>query len=306
MDTTEFTCKNVGPNTVTLTVVDNNQNETTATAKVTVEDNVAPIAIAKDITVQLDTNGTATIAPADIDNGSNDACGIADLSLDITEFSCEDVGGNIVTLTVVDNNQNETTATATVTVEDNVAPTAIAKDITVQLDTNGTATIAPADIDNGSNDACGISSLSLDTTEFTCKNVGPNTVTLTVVDNNQNETTATATVTVEDNVAPIALAKDITVQLDANGIATIAPADIDNGSNDACGIASLSLDITEFSCEDVGKNTVTLTVTDNNQNETTATATVTVEDNVAPVALTKNITVQLDANGTATIAPADI
>ncbi|MBI6118390.1 hypothetical protein, partial [Salegentibacter maritimus] len=78
---------------------------------------------------------------------------------------------------------------------------------------------------------------------------GPNTVTLTVVDNNQNETTATAKVTVEDNVAPTAIAKDITVQLDANGIATIAPADIDNGSNDACGIASLSLDITEFTCK---------------------------------------------------------
>ncbi|WP_289024669.1 hypothetical protein, partial [uncultured Salegentibacter sp.] len=79
--------KNVGPNTVTLTVVDNNQNETTATAKVTVEDNVAPVALAKDFTVRLDANGTATIAPADIDNGSNDACGIASLSLDTTEFT---------------------------------------------------------------------------------------------------------------------------------------------------------------------------------------------------------------------------
>ncbi|MBI6118376.1 hypothetical protein I6U49_16815, partial [Salegentibacter sp. F63223] len=166
-------------------------------------DNVAPVALTKNITVQLDANGTATIAPADIDNGSNDACGISSLSLDITEFSCEDVGGNIVTLTVVDNNQNETTATAKVTVEDNVAPVALAKDFTVQLDANGTATIAPADIDNGSNDACGISSLSLDITEFSCEDVGGNIVSLTVVDNNQNETTATAKVTVEDTIAPI-------------------------------------------------------------------------------------------------------
>src|SRR5690606_37151640 len=152
------------------------------------------------------------------------------------------------------------TATAVVTVEDNVDPVAIAKDITVQLDASGAATITAGDIDNGSNDSCGIASLSLDVTEFGCDDVGANTVTLTVTDNNGNVSTATAIVTVEDNVAPVAIAKDITVQLDANGTATITAADIDNGSNDACGIASLSIDVTEFGCDDVGANTVTLTV----------------------------------------------
>src|SRR5690606_6139088 len=95
--------------------------------------------------------------------------------------------------------------------------------------------------------------------------------------------TATAVVTVEDNVDPVAIAKDITVQLDANGTATITAADIDNGSNDACGIASLSLDISEFGCGDVGANTVTLTVTDNNGNVSTTTTKVTVEDRIKPI-----------------------
>src|SRR5690606_7348083 len=108
--------------------------------------------------------------------------------------------------------------------------------------------------------------------------------------------TATAIVIVEDNVDPVAAAKDITVQLDANGAATITAADIDNGSNDACGIASLSLDVTEFDCNNVGANTVILTVTDNNGNISTATAVVTVEDNVDPVAIAKDITVQLNAS----------
>src|SRR5690606_28526130 len=112
-----------------------------------------PIAIAKDITVQLDASGTATITAADIDNGSNDACGVASLSIDISEFGCDNVRANTVTLTVTDNNGNVSTATAIVTVEDNVNPVAIAKDITVQLDANGTVTITAADIDNGSNDA---------------------------------------------------------------------------------------------------------------------------------------------------------
>jgi hypothetical protein len=46
-------------------------------------------------------------------------------------------------------------------------------------------------------------------------------------------------VTVEDTVPPVAICQDITVQLDATGNTSITPADVDNGSNDACGIASL-------------------------------------------------------------------
>ncbi|HSP82793.1 MAG TPA: hypothetical protein VLN72_03590, partial [Gillisia sp.] len=306
IDITEFGCDDVGVNTVTLTVTDNNGNVSTATAVVTIEDNVDPIATTKDITVQLDENGEATITAADIDNGSSDACGVASLSLDITEFGCDDVGVNTVTLTVTDNNGNVSTATAVVTIEDNVDPIAISKDITVQLDENGEATITAADIDNGSNDACGIGNLSLDISEFGCDNVGANTVTLTVTDNNGNVSTAKAVVTVEDNVDPIAATKDITVQLDENGEATITAADIDNGSSDACDVASLLLDISEFGCDDVGVNTVILTVTDNNGNVSTATAVVTVEDNVEPVAIANDITVQLDENGEATITAADI
>jgi hypothetical protein len=48
-------------------------------------------------------------------------------------------------------------------------------------------------------------------------------------------------VTVEDTIPPVAICQDITVQLDATGNASITGADIDNGSNDNCGIASLSV-----------------------------------------------------------------
>jgi hypothetical protein len=192
----------------------------------------------------IDASGNASITAADINNGSNDACGIASLALDVTSFDCSDIGGNPVVLTVTDNNGNVSTCPATVTVEDNVAPVAICQSITVQLDASGNASITTADINNGSNDACGIASLSLDITSFDCSDVGANTVVLTVTDNNGNVSTCPATVTVEDNVAPVAICQSITVQLDASGNTSITAADINNGSNDACGIASLALDVT--------------------------------------------------------------
>src|SRR3989339_86776 len=85
-----------------------------------------------------------------------------------------------------------------------------------------------------------------------------------------------------DNTPPTAICKNITVQLDENGIITITADDIDNGSIDECGIKSIEIDKTTFGCADVGVNTVTLTVTDNNDNTATCDQTVTVEDNIPP------------------------
>ena len=201
INNSSFTCANIGTNTVTLTVTDNNGNSSTCTSTVTIEDNIAPIASCKDITVQLDASGNAIITAADIDNGSADACGVT-LAINNSSFTCANVGANTVTLTVTDANGNVDTCSAVVTVEDNVVPSAIAQDITVQLDGSGNVSITPTDIDNGSTDACGVS-LSISPSVFSCGDVGPNSVVLTVTDNNGNVSTDTATVTVQDTIAPV-------------------------------------------------------------------------------------------------------
>jgi hypothetical protein len=270
-------------NMVTLTVTDVNGNSSSCTAQVTVEDNVAPNAVCQNVTVQLDANGNGSITAQDIDGGSNDACGIASLVASQTAFNCGNVGANTVVLTVTDVNGNVSTCNATVTVEDNVAPVALCQDVTVQLDVNGNGSTTANAVDNGSNDACGIASLVLSQTSFNCSNVGNNGVVLTVTDVNGNVSTCNANVTVEDNVAPDAVCQNVTVQLDANGNGSITAQDIDGGSSDACGIASIAASQTAFNCSHVGANNVTLTVTDVNGNVSTCVAVVTVEDNVAPV-----------------------
>ncbi|MFV8346699.1 gliding motility-associated C-terminal domain-containing protein, partial [Flavobacterium sp. ZB4P13] len=255
---------------------DVNGNISSQTATVTVEDKVAAVVATKDITVQLDATGNATIAPADVNNGSTDACGIDLLELDKTSFTCANVGANTVTLTATDVNGNVSSQTATVTVEDKVAPVVLTKNITVQLNTTGNASIVAGDINAGATDACGIATLSVSPNVFTCANVGANTVTLKATDVNGNVATQTATVTIEDKVAPIVLTKNIPVQLDASGNASITAAQINNGSTDNCGIASISLSKLTFSCANVGANTVILTVRDVKGNVATASAVVTV------------------------------
>ena len=198
---TSFDCSNVGNNTVTLTVTDVNGNSSTATATVTVVDNIAPTALAQNVTIYLNASGTASTTAAAVNNGSSDNCGVATLALSKTSFDCSNVGDNSVTLTVTDVNGNSSTAIAIVTVKDEVAPVAKCQNIAVYLDQSGTVSITASQINNGSTDACGIASISISQTLFTAAGTYP--VILTVTDVNGNSSTCSATVTV--NKRPVTL-----------------------------------------------------------------------------------------------------
>jgi hypothetical protein len=306
LDRTGFSCNDVGDNTVTLTVTDAAGNTDTATAIVTVQDITKPVARTRSVIAKLDASGAASITAAQVDNGSTDNCSIASVTVSPSSFTCANLGANTVTLTVTDINGNVSTKTATVTVQDTIVPVVIIKNITVQLSPAGTVTIAGSQLDDGSTDNCGIATITVSPSVFTCSKVGANTVTVTVKDTKGNTSTDTAVVTVEDTVLPVAVTKNITVNLNASGTATITPAQVNNASSDNCGTVTLSLSKTVFDCSDIGANTVTLTVTDKNGNTDSATATVTVQDIAKPVIITKTATVQLNASGTVQITTADI
>ncbi|MFY0598936.1 MAG: HYR domain-containing protein [Cyclobacteriaceae bacterium] len=129
-----------GTTTVTCTVTDGAGNTASSSFDVTVNDNEAPTVITKDITISLDAGnsgrtGLVTITPEDINDGSFDECGIANLTLDKVTFDCGDLGSNIVTFTATDLSGNVATATATVTIEDTTPPTILGlADITVNVD----------------------------------------------------------------------------------------------------------------------------------------------------------------------------
>ncbi|HTM66215.1 MAG TPA: choice-of-anchor L domain-containing protein [Flavipsychrobacter sp.] len=113
-DPTSYT--NQGTYTVNWTYSDGHGNTSTQAQTVVINDVTPPVAICKNYTLDL-TNGTGTITPQDIDNGSYDNCGNVILTASPVTFTCADAGDNFVTLTADDGHGNTTNCIATVTVQ---------------------------------------------------------------------------------------------------------------------------------------------------------------------------------------------
>ena len=219
IDITTFDCTNLGPNTVTLTITDVNGNSSTATVVITIEDIVKPTALTQDITVQLDADGLASITAAQIDNGSTDNCEIASMEIDITTFDCTNLGPNTVTLTVTDLSGNSTTATTIITVEDNIAPQVVTKDVVITLDQTGTISVTAEEFIDESYDNCSLSSVRIDRTNFDCANLGDYTITLTAIDSYGNTATETAILTLTgDDIDGDLIADDCDDDIDGDGV----------------------------------------------------------------------------------------
>lgn len=113
------------------------------------------------------------------------------------------------------------------------------------------------------------------------------------------------------NQPPVAICKNATVYLSANGAASIVITDVDNGSNDPDGTPlTYTLSKSNFTCADIGNNNVTLTVTDIYDATSSCIAVVTVVDNTIPViTCPANVTVSCAANvpavNTATVIVSD-
>lgn len=114
---TEFDCNDIGENEIIFKAIDINGNENSQKAIVTVVDKNPPTVLIRNFTLMLDEDGNGVLLPEDIDNGSFDNCGIESRSLSKSNFTKEDNGENLVTLTVRDLYGNESSKTANVRVD---------------------------------------------------------------------------------------------------------------------------------------------------------------------------------------------
>ena len=287
IDVALLTCMNKdNPTTVTATATDGSGNVGTCTTVVTVEDNIAPTCT---LLTGLVFAPNTTISVSDVFDTFNDNCATQSSATTIipSTFTCMQLGMQTVTVTVNDDCGNSSTCTTTVDIVDMTTPVCAANDITVCLDANGEYTLTQMDLDaltNGSSAGCDAGfTLDVDIVDFLCNDTNvPVTVTVTLTSGGV-ATTCTAQVTVLDKIPPtITCVPDLTLDLDANGQATITPSMIIDMADDNCSFTQ-TIDVSLLDCSDKDTPTiVTATITDQAQNTATCTSTVTVEDNMAP------------------------
>ncbi len=113
------------PGNYTLTVTDANDCPKSLSTNIVVLDQTPPVLQLKNATVDLDNNGFVSISPSLFDNGSTDACGIANWTVTPNSFNCNQIGQNTVTITATDPGGHTSTGTAIVTVVDNIVPNVV-------------------------------------------------------------------------------------------------------------------------------------------------------------------------------------
>ncbi len=261
----------IGATTNSFTVTDSSGNTANCSFTVTVNDDENPVAIcpATPPVVLLDGSGSGTLAANSGTSGLNtDNCSVASETHPAVSVTCADVGVGVAayTLTATDPSGNVDTVSCGINVQDNIAPAALCQGITVFLDGGGNGSITALAVNNGSNDACGIGSLSVSPNTFNCSNVGNNSVTLTVTDNNGNSSTCNSSVTVVDNEPPtVVCPADTTIPADTSSCSAVFSFSPPPAS-DNCGVADLSSDRASGSTFPTFVTPITWYVTDVNGN----------------------------------------
>ena len=226
-----FNCSQIGNNSVILTVTDNEGLSSACSATVTVEDRTPPVLMCRNFTVYLDPSGSGSVTSAEINNGSSDNCtsGLF-FYLSKTDFGCSDIGAPVVVvLTGTDDAGNSSSCTSQITVLDTVSPVINVKPFNLLLGSSGTATLLPADIDNGTYDNCGSVTLSVSQTFFTCSDLGQKTVTLSALDSHENSSSRNVVINVSStlNIAGMSLSS-----CDLSPTLALFDADMEGGDGD--------------------------------------------------------------------------
>ena len=283
IDIETFDCDDIGaPVTVTLTAEDSLGQTSTCTTIISVVDNISPtISTVADRNENLDTNCNFTIPDYTTLTTANDNCAVLTVTQNPVAGTIISGSGTVQTITLsTTDGTNSTNTTFDITLVDNIAPTlSTVADRNENLDTNCNFTIPDYTTLTTANDNCAVLTVTQNPVAGTIiSGTGTvQTITLSTTDGT-NSTNITFDVTLVDQVFASAICKDISIQLNAAGNASITAADIDNGSFDNCGISSISINNSTFTCADLGTNTVILYVVDTSNNISTCTSTVTVTD----------------------------
>lgn len=278
-----LSCEDLGETTVDVTLYDVSGNFTKKSAKVLVEDNIRPVLSLKDTSLSLDENGRASIDSEDLIEYASDNCGVSRSEIDKSSFDCKDIGRNEVLVTVVDNYDNWGSQKAFVTVVDDMPPLLELRNLTLELDETGSASLQAENLILSVSDNCKVSGTSLNIQNFNAAHLGNNEVLVTAVDESGNSTTEAAIVKIVDRINPSLEVQDIQVELNASSEVILSAGQLVTLAGDNCGVADTVLSKNTLNCSNLGNNEILVSLTDIAGNKLEKTVIVTVSDNQAPV-----------------------
>lgn len=267
----------IGTHTLTLpitsstviiwTYTDEAGNSSTQSQSVVINDVTPPLAnlaVLPDLTDECEI--TNLVAPSATDNCSGTITGTHNITLPITSSTT-------ITWTYTDAAGNSSTQLQNVVINDTTAPVANVEDLEdLVFNCSHLFVDFPSATDN-----CEGTIFAYTADPLYYDEPGSYLITWVYEDSSGNYAEQQQWLTIV-NDEPVALTKDITIELNDNGTAAITNQDIDDGSYDDCEIENISIDMYEFNESHVGENIVTLTVTDNVGNTASETAIVTVID----------------------------
>ena len=296
-----------GTHVIAWTFDDGNGNAITVSQNVIIQDITdTAVTCQVDLTVDLDLNCEFVLADYTQGAMASDNCTLAG-NITLAQSPAAGtilIADQVVTITATDEAGNTSSCTFNITTQDTTNPTLTCpSDISVSTDTGicGAAItyVTPLGTDNCSGATTVMTAGQASGTVF---QVGTTTVTHEVTDASGNAVSCSFDVTVNDTESPVAVCQDITVDL-GSGSVSITQDDINGASTDNCSVTPVAFSQTYTA---VGVHTKTLTVTDAVGNTSTCNATITVTDSSPPLAVCQDITIQLDASGSAVIVGSDI
>ncbi|MEZ0006943.1 hypothetical protein ABH942_002321 [Flavobacterium sp. 28YEA47A] len=256
--------------TYTVTITDANLCQITRTVTLTEPAALSATTSSVNVSCNGGTNGSASV----VVTGGTSAYTYSWAPSGGTAATATGLAAGNYTVTITDANLCQITRTVQVTQPSPIVIVPSQSNVSCAGGSNGSATVGVT----GGAGGYTFSWAPSGGTGATATGLAAGTYIITVTDANACTATHSFTITTAaDTTPPTVITNNITVPLTA-GAATITAAQVNNGSTDNCGIASMSVSPSTFNCSNVGANTVTLTVTDNSGNTATGTATVTITD----------------------------
>lgn len=214
----KLSCVDIGDNEIVILAEDASGNIGMCTATITVINEEAPVALCRDLSISLNSEGVAEIVPLDLDNGSYSNCGSLSYTANQLTFSCMSSDVQTVELYVEGTNGKADTCSSTITLSDQDAPNAQCQDITVYLGADGQVVIPPSSLDGGSADNCGTPEWDSTFPSADCDELGTHFALLLVSDAAGNTDVCISEITVADTLGSVITSSitDTTLTLNAN------------------------------------------------------------------------------------------